>query len=123
MPVDGADLCAVVDTQRLGEGCAAVGIDGGVGSGAADGDIGGTGIDDVDAERFEVGDDALGRGALGAMDGADPTEADVAIGEVAQVEHLALAVVGREPEAGPLRIDRHDGRDLAVEPLGAPRAG
>jgi hypothetical protein len=43
----------------------------------------------------------------------------MAVGEVAKVKHLAIAVLLLVTEAGPLGIDRHDGRGLPVEPVGA----
>lgn len=119
MAVDGTDLCAVAQSERLGEGCPTVGIDGGVGSGAADGDIGGAGIDDVGAERLQMGDHALGRGALGAVDGADPTVPDMAVGEMRQIEPLAGAVALLDPESGALGVDCDDGGDLAVQAVRA----
>lgn len=53
------------------------------------------------------------------MDRPHPPRSDVAVGEMGHVEHLAGAVVLLDPEAGPSRIDRDDGCDLAVEALGA----
>lgn len=116
--VDRADLAAIADTERLGEVGAAIGIDRGPLAGATDRDIGGAGIDGVDAETLQVGDDVGRRGPLGAVDRADPAGADVAIGKMAKVEHLALAIVLLDQDARSLRIDRDDDRGRAVEALG-----
>lgn len=56
---------------------------------------------------------------LRAVDGADPAGADVPVGEVAKVEHLALAVVLLDHDAGALGVDRDEHCGVAVAALGA----
>lgn len=51
---DGPDLRAIAQAEGPGEAGAAVGIEGGMGPRAADGDIGGAGINGVGAEALHV---------------------------------------------------------------------
>ena len=66
-----------------------------------------------------MGDYAGGGRPLRAVDRADPAGADVAVGEMAQVEHLALAVVLLDEDARSGWVDREHHRGIAVAALGA----
>ena len=63
--------------------------------------------------------DPVARRALAGVDGADPAGPYVAIGKVAKVEHLALAIVLLDDNARSLRIDRDDHRGRAIEAVRA----
>lgn len=80
--IDRPDLRAVTQPKRIEQLWSAIGIDGGAGASTADGDIGGGGIDGVGAKTLQMGKYPLGGSALGGMDGAGPTGADMAIGEM-----------------------------------------
>ena len=57
-------------------------------------------------------------GTLAAMDGADPPVADVAVGEMGHVEHLAAPVVAGDDHAGARGVDRNDLGGSPVEAAG-----
>lgn len=85
--------------EGLGKPAAAVGVERSMGPRAADGDLGGAGIDGVGAEALHVGHHALGGCALRGVDGLVLPRPHMPISEVAQIEPLALPVL--------LALDQH----------------
>ena len=70
-------------------------------------------------EKTGVTSHPIARCALAAVDRADPAGADVPVGEMAKIEHLALAVVLLDQDVRSLRVDRDDHRGRDVEAVRA----
>ena len=115
--VDRADLRAVPALDRVHQRHAIVGIDGGVGLGAGDGDIGDAGID-VAAERLQMRHHPVAGRALRGMNGLDPAGADVAVSDVGHVEGPTLAGLVADDEQALVGVDRDHLCGAAVDPLG-----
>lgn len=90
-----------------------------MGSRAADGDVGRAGIHGVGAETLQMRHHPLGGRALRGMDGPHTPGADVAIGQLAHVELLALPVlVPLDQHRATRHIERDHGGTMAVEARG-----
>ena len=65
-----------------------------------------------------MGEHAVANCALGGMNGADPSVADVAISEMGHIEHRAAPVVARDDDAGASGIDCNHLDGAPVETAG-----
>lgn len=117
--IDSPGLRPVAQTEGIGEPSAAIGVEGGMGARAADGDIGRAAVHGVGAEALQMRHHPLGGRALRGMDGLHPPGADMMIGQLAHVELLAppvLVPLDQHRTAG--HIERDHGAAMAVEALG-----